>query len=438
MTRAYNARIVTGGAIIAGGCLEFDAETGKILGLHKSCTPQAGDLDCKGALLLPGAIDSHVHFRDPGQPQKEDFGTGSRGAIAGGVTTVIDMPNNSPPIDSIGRLDAKIAAVAPKAVCDYSFYFGGGKANQDEAARAAGHAAVAGLKIYMGSSTGDLLADSAEAAYGHFAKFDGKPIAVHAEEEGTIQLFTKLCREAGDKRHNRARPPFAAPASTARALALCEATGKRLHVVHASTQAETALVEIAKQRGMPVTLEACPHHLFLNDKDQERLGALGKMNPPLRDASDQAALWRGLNEGLIDTIATDHAPHTLDEKNADYFAAPSGVPGVQTMMPLLLTAALEGKTRIETIVKAASENPARIFGFGRKGLLQQGFDADFVLYEEKEWTVRGVDLESRCGWTPFEGMTLKARPSKVFLRGKLAYEDGQITAKPGDGMLAII
>jgi len=431
---AYNARVAGFGGLFSGA-LEFDEDSGKIVAFHKSVTPQAGDVDCKGALLLPGAIDSHVHFRDPGQPQKEDFGSGSAGAVAGGVTTVIDMPNNSPSIDSLERLEAKRGAVAPKAKCDYSFYLGGGKNNSEESAKAASNEAVAGLKIYLGSSTGDLLADTVEAAYSHFAVFAGKPIAVHAEDEQLVQLCGRHCRDEGDENHNRARPAFAAPSSVARALAMAQESGRRLHVVHASTEGEAGLVRVAKRRGLNVTMEVCPHHLFLTEKDAVRLGAYGKMNPPLRDSRDAAALWDALNEGVVDTIATDHAPHTREEKGAGFFAAPSGVPGVQTMMPLLLSAALEGRTTIDRVMAVACATPARIFGL-RDKLFSPGSDADFAIYEEGEFAVEGAGLESRCGWTPFEGMTVKARPSKVFLRGKLAFEDGTVIAKGGDGRLA--
>ncbi|OIO25888.1 hypothetical protein AUJ14_03285 [Candidatus Micrarchaeota archaeon CG1_02_55_22] len=431
---AYNARIAGFGGLFSGA-IEFDEETGKIVAFHKSITPKEDDIDCNGALLLPGAIDGHVHFRDPGQPQKEDFGSGSSGAIAGGVTTVIDMPNTAPSIDSLERLESKRAAVAPKAKCDYSFYFGGGKSNSEESAKAAANEAVAGLKIYMGSSTGDLLADTVEAAYNHFTGFKGKPIAVHAEDEQLIQLCSKHCRDEGDKNHNRARPAFAAPSSAARALAMAQESGRRLHVVHASTEGEVELVRVAKRRGLEVSMEVCPHHLFLGEKDQARLGAYGKMNPPLRDSRDVAALWNALNEGVVDTIATDHAPHTREEKDAGFFSAPSGVPGVQTMMPLLLSAALDGRTTIDRVVRFACANPAKIFGL-RDKLFSPGSDADFAIFEEGEFNLKGVEMESRCGWTPYEGMTVKARPAKVFLRGKLAFEDGAVIAKGGDGKLA--
>lgn len=426
----YNAKVFVNGRL-SDGAVGFDEEKGIITDVSSSCSGEG--IDCNGMLLLPGAIDCHVHFREPGATHKENFSSGSAGALAGGVTTVLDMPNNSPAVDSIERLREKEKLVAAGARCDYSLYFGGGKNNSQQSSLAAREASVAALKIYMGSSTGDLLADSVESVYAHFLNWEStKPIAVHAEDEESIKLFGRIARENNDVRHNDARPPFAAPAALARALTIAAATKRRVHVAHSTTAAEVELVKIAKERGVEATLEVCPHHLFLTDADQERLGALGKMNPPLRSGSDVAALWQAVNNGGVDIIATDHAPHTMEEKNKGFFDAPSGVPGVQAMMPLLLQAMEENKVTLEKIIELTSANPAKIFGLKEKGSIAVGNHADFSLWKKEEWVIRGEEMESKCKWTPFEGKKVSWKVEKVFLRGSVAF-DGGVVALPGGG-----
>jgi dihydroorotase len=257
-------------------------------------------IDATGLLVLPGLIDSHVHFRDPGATHKEDFLSGTRSALAGGVTTVLDMPNTQPPTDSRAHLAEKMALVAPKAVVDYGFYLGATDTNIEEAL-AASHE-VAALKLYMGSSTGSLLVTEFSPIYRHFTTFPlDKPLVVHAEDEQSLKYFGA----SGLQDHNQARPPVSAQIALSRALAVAEKTGRKLHVAHTTTQRELELIQEARQKGVRVTCEVTPLHLFLNEEDQHRLANFGKVNPPLRSKQDQAALWRYFGE--IDTIGTDHA-----------------------------------------------------------------------------------------------------------------------------------
>jgi dihydroorotase (multifunctional complex type) len=417
--------------VLPEGLARLDIRTSgeKIAALAEHLAPEAGEevIDAGGRLVLPGLIDSHVHFREPGGTHKEDFLTGTQAALAGGVTTILDMPNTQPPTVNRERLAEKAALAAEKAVVDYGFYLGATESNVEEAATAS-DAAVA-LKLYMGSSTGSLLVTEFAPLYRHFSTFPlHKPIVVHAEDEQSLKYFAAL----HPRDHNHARPALSAQIAVSRALAIAEKTGRALHIAHTTTARELELIREAKQKGVHVTCEVTPLHLFLSEEDQHRLGNFGKVNPPLRSESDRAALWTHFD--TIDTIATDHAPHTRAEKNQPYEQAPSGMPGVQTMLPLLLTAASEGMVTLNEIVKRCVVHPARIFGLKTKGALEIGKDADIVLVNPRvEYELTDEQMLSKCGWTPFAGRKVTGRIEQVFLRGSPAYERGRCLLKPGSG-----
>ena len=409
--------------------LDIRVQNEIITELASNLTPEANEqvIDASGMLVLPGFIDTHVHFRDPGAPQKEDFFTGTLAALAGGVTTILDMPNTQPPTNSRENLAHKVAQTAPKAVVDYGFYFGATDTNIEEAAAIAGE--VAAMKLYMGSSTGSLLVTEFSPIYRHFSTFPlDKPLVVHAEDEQSLQYFGAL----GTEDHNQARPPVSAQIAISRAIAIAEKTGRRLHIAHTTTRRELELIQEARQKGVRITCEVTPLHLFLNENDQHRVGNFGKVNPPLRSQQDQEALWQLFD--LIDTIGTDHAPHTREEKQQPYSKAPSGMPGVQTMLPLMLNAAREGKITLADIVKRCVINPITIFGLKTKGAIEVGKDADIVLINPKqEYTITDEQMLSKCGWTPFAGTHIKGKIHSVFLRGSLAYDQDQCLATPGSG-----
>jgi dihydroorotase len=356
-----------------------------------------------GLLRLPGLIDVHVHLREPGGEQKEDLDSGTAAALAGGVTLVLDMPNTQPPIVDGEGLAMKRHLARQRARCDVGFYLGATAENAAGAARLAGRAI--GLKIYLDQTYGPLRIRAAADAPGaglaallaHFSKWpSARPIAVHAEG-----------------------------LSAAVAIGLARTFGRRLHLCHVSLAAEIALARAAKAAGMDLTCEVTPHHLFLDEGDARRLGAYGQMKPPLASAADVAALWTNLE--AVDCIATDHAPHTRAEKEGP--VPPPGVPGLETMLPLLLTAVAEGRLSLERLVDMAHEAPRRIWGLPRQAetWVEVDPDARHILGE--------APLQARCGWTPFAGMAVQGRVRRVVLRGESAYRDGEVLATPGYGQI---
>lgn len=344
---------------------------------------------------LPGLIDAHVHLREPGGTHKEDFDTGTAAALAGGVVAVLDMPNNTPPIVNGQALRDKTQAASEKARCDFGFYLGAAEDNAGEA-HALGHR-VAGLKIYLNETYGPLRMTDLAALMGHFRRWPAeKPIAVHAEG-----------------------------LAMAAAIALARLYGKRLHVCHVSRKSEIELVRKSKESmgAARLTCEVTPHHLFLTQADVARLGSLAHVKPSLGTEEDRAALWHNLD--IVDVIASDHAPHTLAEKGSA--EPPPGVPGLETTLPLLLTAVADGRLSWERLVELSSENPARIFGLKRDEGSYVEVDPD------DKHVLSGECLKTRCGWTPFEGMAVRGRVARVYVRGALAYADGQVLARPGSG-----
>jgi dihydroorotase (multifunctional complex type) len=334
---------------------------------------------------------------------------------------VLGMPNTSPPITDAASLTRVITLAERKAVCDFGFFIG---ATPDNAAEAAMLTDAVGLKMYMGSATGSLLVNDFGGQYTHFKTYPAeRPIAVHAENEPAVRWFA---------RQGQRRPPLCAALETARALVLAEYLGRRVHICHLSTVQELTLVRDAKARGVPITCEVSPHHLFLINTAEWKLGPLSKMNPPLRSPDDVKALWSDLD--TIDAIASDHAPHTLEEKQVGMAGAPAGVPGLETMLPLLLNAASEGRLMLSDVVRLTSGGPAKIFGLARKGRIAPGYDADLVLVDsEVKWTIGEERLWTQCGWTPFEGWNVKGRVERVYLRGQLAFANGEVLVEPGYG-----
>jgi dihydroorotase len=412
-----NAQIVSHKEIFMGSVL---VEEGKIVKVNKGDVKFGDEVETynlKGKYLLPGLIDPHVHFRTPGNPEKEDWITGSKAALAGGVTTVLDMPNTKPPTIDASSLALKRAMVSKDAMVNYGFFAGATNDNVEQMKAMKG---VAGVKIFMGSSTGSLLVDDAMALEKHMRS--GLICALHAEDEQCIQdAQSKYIGREDAAVHSLARPPECAALAVKKALTLAQKYGTQVHVCHVSTKAELDIIRECKNER--VSVEVTPHHLFLNTSNYEEFGTVIKVNPPIRDESDQIALWDGINDGTVSMIGTDHAPHLIQEKELPYSQAPSGLPGVQTSLPLLLTAVNQGKLTLQKVVELTSYNPAHRFGIKGKGEIIEGADADLVVVDlDMEERVCHRYLWTKVDWSPFHNWWLRGWPVMTFLHGELAYE----------------
>lgn len=374
-------------------------------------------VDAAGLHLLPGVIDAHVHFRDPGLTHKEDLASGSRACAAGGVTSFLEMPNTTPPTTTVEALEAKLALASRKSVVDYGFYIGATRDNLAELQKAS---RTPGIKVFLGSSTGDMLLDDPEALEAVFARTT-LPIAAHCEDESTVRANRARLegRALSVRDHSRIRDRAAAVRSTRRAVELAQRHRRRLHVLHVSTADEAALLADA---GPLVTGEACPHHLFLDVSDYDRLGTLAQMNPALKTAADRAALWRALREGWLPMVATDHAPHALDEKAAPYPKSPSGVPAVEVALPLMLDQVVRGACTLRDVVRWMCEGPARVWEIAGKGRIAAGMDADLVLADLSwEREVRNEEQFTKCRWSPWHGTRLTGWPVRTWVGGRTVF-----------------
>lgn len=380
--------------------------------------PEIVTLDGSNLLALPGLIDPHVHFRVPGMEDKEDWQHASKAAIKGGYTTVFDMPNTKPATTTEERLRNKKTIInAQLAEVDiplkYKLFFGADKKSFDEIVKVKDE--IVGIKVFMGSSTGDLLMDDESSLHAIYAlaKAHNLIIALHAEDELIIRAnAAKYAKETDFKYHSIIREPRAAVKAVELVIRLSEIYGVTSYILHVSTQGELALVQEAKKRGVSVYIETCPHYLFLSDENYPDLKGKAKMNPPLRSKKDQEYLWHALNNGLIDTIGSDHAPHRMDEKSQPLCKCPSGIPGIETTLPLLLTAWKEGKLTLDKIIELTHHNPLKIFNLP--------LSDDLVLVDIDNYrTLSDDQIASKCKWSPFSGMRLTGFPKYVYNNRKL-------------------
>jgi dihydroorotase len=386
-------------------------------------------IDAAGLHILPGVIDTQVHFREPGMEHKEDLETGSRAAVLGGVTAVFEMPNTRPPTTSREALAAKVAAATGRMHCDFAFFVGATRDNVDELGELELLPGAAGVKVFAGSSTGDLLVDDEETLARVLAKIRRRA-SFHSEDEARLNERMSLQREGDPSSHTEWRDPIAALASTERLLRLATEAGKRIHILHVSTAAEMELLALHKD---VASVEVTPQHLTLSTPDAyERLGTRAQMNPPLRDRSHQERLWWGLSQGVVDVLGSDHAPHTLEEKSGSYPATPSGMPGVQTLVPVMLDHVNAGRLSLARFVDLTSAGPQRLFSIAGKGRIAVGYDADLTIVDLKaERVVEDAWLGSKCGWSPFTGQKFKGWPVGTVVRGRLAMWDGELGTADG-------
>ncbi|MGI8840203.1 MAG: dihydroorotase [Caulobacteraceae bacterium] len=426
--------IVRGGEVVnhAGrGFADIGIRGGRFAAIGDLGGASAGEaIDARGLTVLPGVIDSQVHFREPGLEWKEDLETGSRSAVLGGVTAVFEMPNTEPATTDADALADKLARAKGRMHCDHAFWFGGTRENAAHLGELERLPGCCGVKVFMGASTGSLLVPDDEGVAAILAHIHRRA-AFHSEDEYRLAERRSLARAGDWTSHVEVRDAEAAILSTRRLVALATKLGKRIHVLHVSTAEEIAF--LAGHKDM-ASVEVTPQHLTLAAPEAyERLKGFAQMNPPIREAAHQAALWRGVAMGVVDVLGSDHAPHTREEKARPYPASPSGMPGVQTLLHLMLTHVAEGRLALERLVDLTSHGPGRIFGIAGKGRIAEGYDADLTLVDlNTRRTIRHEDMASRAAWTPFDGFEAKGWPVATLIRGRPVMRDGEVAA-PGLG-----
>ncbi len=425
--------ILTGGTVVnhdGRGARDIGVRAGRIAAIGDLSQSSAGEtIDCTGLHVLPGVIDSQVHFREPGMEQKEDLETGSRAAVLGGVTAVFEMPNTKPLTTSEAALADKVTRATNRMHCDFAFWVGGTRDNAADVGELERLPGAAGIKVFMGSSTGDLLVEDDEGV-ASILRNTRRRAAFHSEDEFRLRERLGERIEGDPSSHPVWRDELAALTCTQRLVRVARRTRARIHVLHISTAEEIAFLEQHKD---VATCEATPHHLTLSADDYARLGNLMQMNPPVRAARHRDGVWQGVAQGIIDVLGSDHAPHTLEEKRKTYPASPSGMTGVQTLVPVMLDHVNAGRLSLERFVDLSSHGPNRIYGIARKGRIAAGYDADFTIVDlkrretiTKEWSA------SKCGWTPYDGVTVTGWPVGTVIRGKRVMWEGEI-ATPGQG-----
>lgn len=426
-----NAKIVNEGAIFEGDIL---IENEFIKEIAEKISPKSSDcviIDAEGSYVIPGAIDDQVHFREPGLTHKGNIETESRAAVAGGITSFIEQPNTVPNAVTQELLEDKYQIAAKTSYANYSFMMGGTNDNLEEVLKT-NPRNVAGIKLFLGSSTGNMLVDNPEVLEKIFSSTK-MLIAVHCEDEATIKANTqKYKEEYGDdipmKFHHLIRSEEACYLSSSKAIELAKKTGARLHVFHLSTAKEMELFtnKIPLEQKQ-ITAEVCIHHLWFTDADYDAKGSLIKWNPAVKTQADKDALWKALLDDRIDVIATDHAPHTLEEKCNPYLTCPSGGPLVQHAVVALFEAHHQGKISVEKIVEKMCHNPAKIFKIEKRGFIREGYYADLAIVNAHlPWNVKKENILYKCGWSPFEGYNFKSRVTHTFVNGKLVYQNGKV------------
>jgi dihydroorotase len=427
MTHSFDL-IVRGGTVVNHdgiGVRDIAVTGGRVAQIgNLSGAAAAETIDAAGLHVLPGVIDTQVHFREPGLEHKEDLETGSRAAVAGGVVAVFEMPNTKPLTTSPDTLADKVRRARNRMFCDFAFYVGATRENVDELPALERLEASAGIKVFMGASTGDLLVED-EATLDRIIARISRRAAFHSEDEAMLRARANLRRHGDPSSHPVWRNEEAALTATQRLVRLAEKHGKRVHVLHVSTAEEMAFLADHKDWA---SVEVTPHHLTLTAPDcYQRLGTFAQMNPPVRDERHRAAIWSALANGIVDVLGSDHAPHTREEKDHPYPESHSGMTGVQTLVPIMLDHVNAGRLSLERFVDLTSAGPQRLFGIRGKGRIAVGYDADLTIVDlKRRETIRNDWIQSRCGWTPYDGASVQGWPVGTVLRGRRAMWDGEI------------
>jgi len=435
MVDSFDLVLNKGRVFTPSGLVEADigVKGGKIVALGRlGDIPTEQRLNLEGLTVLPGVIDTQVHFREPGFEGKEDLASGSKAAVLGGVVAVCEMPNTKPSTSTKAAIEEKLNRAKGRMWCDHAFFVGATDDNVGTLAELERLPGVVGVKLFMGSSTGSLLVADDPTIYA-VLRNGTRRVAIHAEDEPRLRARLHFAGTGGVSQHPVWRDVETARLATERLLTQARRAGRRVHVLHITTAEELPL--LAANRDI-ATVEVTPQHLTLEAPEcYERLGTKAQMNPPIRDAHHRQALWRAINNGLVDVIGSDHAPHTNSEKNKTYPASPSGMPGVQTLLPLMLDHLNAGRLSLERLVDLTSAGPQRIYGLAGKGRIALGYDADFTVVDLKaKREITRKWLASKCHWSPFEGMTVTGWPTMTIIRGRLVMRDddlvGQAAGQP--------
>jgi len=415
----------------AQGVCNLGIQQGKITSFRADSKKSAKVINGNNLTVFPGLIDSQVHFREPGLTHKEDLESGSRASVLGGVTSFMEMPNTKPATTTIESLQQKVDLATNRCHANFGFFIGASANNLEDLIRAEEQAGCVGIKIFLGSSTGDLLLYDPAILKEIFQK-TRLPISIHSENEIRLRERDHIRAKATNAlAHPEWRDEETAISSTRMILQLARECGRQIHLLHITTGEE---MELLSQYRDVATVEVLPQHLtFFSPDCYQKFGSLMQMNPPIRSLKHQQALWKAIHQGVVDVIGSDHAPHTLEEKNKGYPHSPSGIPGAQTIFPMMLDHALRGKLSLHQLVTLLATNPARLFKLSNKGRIEIGMDADLTLVDLKgETTIRLQDMASKCGQTPYDGMKFKGRIEKVFIEGETIVESGTLVL-PGRG-----
>jgi dihydroorotase len=400
----------------------------KIVEIGKISNKTSKVVDAAGLTVLPGCIDTQVHFREPGSTDAEDLHSGSRAAIVGGITSVFEMPNTNPPTSNKIEFRKKLGLAKNRMFCNYAFYFGATPDNASELADLKDLEGCCGIKLFAGSSTGNLLVQH-EADIEKVFQSSSKVVSVHSEDEEILNMRKKMIKEGDVLTHPLWRNEECAISSTRRIVRIAERYKKKAHILHVTTKQE---IDFLSQHKGNITFEITPQHLTIFAPDcYEKLGTYAQMNPPLRDKSHYDRLWYGVRNNFLDIIGSDHAPHLKANKEKNYPNSPSGMPGVQTLMPVMLNHVNNEKLSLKQLMDFVCENPVKIFGIKNKGFIKEGFDADFTIVDmNKKILIKNKNIESKCGWSPFDSFEFKGTPVLTIVGGQIKMRDGQILGEP--------
>ena len=423
--------IIKNGECYINGKLEYKdiaVKDGKIFKIGENLGDAKEIYDAKDQFVLPGCIDTQTHFREPGSTDTEDLHSGSRAAIAGGITAVFEMPNTNPPTSNIKEFQRKLDLAKNRMYCNYAFYFGATADNVNQLAKLNDLEGCCGIKLFAGSSTGNLLVAD-EKDIDKVFQNSSKVVAVHSEDEEILNKNKKLIKNGDVHSHPVWRSEEAAMSSTRRIVRIAERYNKKAHVLHISTKQE---IDFLSQHKGNITFEITPQHLTIYAPDcYDKLGTYAQMNPPLRDKSHYDRFWYAVKNNLNDTIGSDHAPHLKVNKDKEYPNSPSGMPGVQTLLPVMLHHVNDGKLSLKQLINLVCENPIKIFGIKNKGFIKKGYDADFTIVDmNKDIKIQNINIESKCGWSPFDGFTFKGSPVATIINGKIKMLNGKILGNP--------